>query len=146
MYTDLLDFYFIRSNTGNTGKFLPILKSPKYQKTGFGIAGIGNTSQHARRHALKRARARISFFLLKNFKKNIKTFFQKEVFSNFLNTSQQSFTRDCMYMGGDLGGDLLGDLGLILKVNLKTTRRSAKSAKQISANHYLHRPRRIVKR
>jgi hypothetical protein len=39
--------HFIRSNTGNTGKFcryLPVLKSPKYRKTGFGIAGIGNTT------------------------------------------------------------------------------------------------------
>jgi hypothetical protein len=38
--------HFIRSNTGNTGKILPVLKSPEYRKTGFGIAGIGNTNMH----------------------------------------------------------------------------------------------------
>jgi hypothetical protein len=38
--------HFIRSNTGITGKILPVLKSPEYRKTGFGIAGIGNTTQH----------------------------------------------------------------------------------------------------
>jgi hypothetical protein len=33
--------YFIRSNTGNTSKILPVFA--EYRKTGFGIAGIGNT-------------------------------------------------------------------------------------------------------
>jgi hypothetical protein len=28
-------------------RYLPVLKSPEYRKTGFGIAGIGNTSAHA---------------------------------------------------------------------------------------------------
>jgi hypothetical protein len=37
--------HFIRSNTGNTGKILPVLESPEYRKTGFGIAGIGNTNR-----------------------------------------------------------------------------------------------------
>jgi hypothetical protein len=27
-------------------RYLPVLKSPEYRKTGFGIAGIGNTSCH----------------------------------------------------------------------------------------------------
>jgi hypothetical protein len=34
------------------GKILPVLQSPGYRKTGFGIAGIGNTTQHDVSHAM----------------------------------------------------------------------------------------------
>jgi hypothetical protein len=28
-------------------RYLPVLKSPEYRKTGFGIAGIGNTNRYS---------------------------------------------------------------------------------------------------
>jgi hypothetical protein len=31
-------------------RYLPVLKSPEYRKTGFGIAGIGNTTWNAPEH------------------------------------------------------------------------------------------------
>jgi hypothetical protein len=42
------------------------------------------------------------FHFFQNFRNLKKTFFQKELFSNFLTTSQRSVMRDCMYMGDDL--------------------------------------------